>query len=48
VRFSVLVNGTPSGFFNSSRGLRQGDPLSHFLFVVVMEALSRMPSAALD
>jgi len=42
VRFSVLINGESSGFFSSSRGLRQGDPLSRLLFILVMEALNRL------
>jgi hypothetical protein len=37
-----LVNGTPKGFFKSSWGIRQGDPLSSLLFVLLIEALSRM------
>jgi hypothetical protein len=48
MRFSIFVNGTPLGFFGSSRGLRQGDPLSPQLFVFVMEALGRMLSAAVS
>ena len=45
-RFSIMVSGSPNGYFATQRGLRQGDPLSPLLFAMVGEALIRMISAA--
>lgn len=39
--FSILVNGSPTSVYYLTKGLRQDDPLSLFLFTLVMEHLSQ-------
>nr|GEX03201.1 putative RNA-directed DNA polymerase, eukaryota, reverse transcriptase zinc-binding domain protein [Tanacetum cinerariifolium] len=47
-RASVLVNGSPSKEFSFHCGLKQGDPLSPFFFILIMESLHLSFSQAVD
>ena len=40
--YSMLINGEPQGFITPSRGIKQGDPLLPYLFLLCVEGLSSL------
>jgi hypothetical protein len=46
--YAILINGEPTNFFNSNRGLRQGCLISPLLFILMMEGLNLALNKAKD
>ena len=46
ISYSILINGEPKGMIVPTQGIRQGDPLSHFLFLLCTEGLNGLISQA--
>ncbi|XP_058733478.1 secreted RxLR effector protein 78-like [Vicia villosa] len=45
---SIIINGSTTKDFRVEKGLRQGDPISPFLFVLVTEALTSLMKKAVE
>ena len=46
--YSILINGEPKGFITPSHGIRQGDPLTPYLFLLCAKGLSSMLHKAIE
>ena len=46
--YSVLINGEPKGYITPSHGIKQGDPLSPYLFLLCVEGLSSLIRKAIE
>ena len=40
--YTILINGPPTSWFQSTMGLQQGEPLSTYLFILGSEELARI------